>query len=105
MPGVILNTLEMVYLAGFTLLQIFVIFFPILARTFLSGTSSTGLNNTYTPVTEGGGAVAVDVAVDVNVEDAAAKWEFVPLMATSIYCAVGLVWAYARLAYLYVVKM
>lgn len=99
MPGVILNTLEMVYIAGFTFLQIFIIFFPVLARTFLSGTSSS---NTYTPVTEGGGAVAVDVK---DVEDAAAKWEFVPLMATSIYCAVGLVWAYLRLAYLYVVKM
>lgn len=100
MPGVILNTVEMAYLAGFALLQIFVIFFPIIARTILSGSASSTPNNTYTPVIEGGGAVAVDV----EMEDAAAKWEFVPLMATSIYCAVGLVWAYARLAYLYVVK-
>ncbi|EIM88556.1 glycosyltransferase family 57 protein [Stereum hirsutum FP-91666 SS1] len=103
MPGVILNTLEMVYIAGFTFLQIFIIFFPILARTFLSGASSSNsANNTYTPVADGGGAVAVDVK---DMDDAAAKWEFVPLMATSIYCAVGLVWAYLRLAYLYVVTM
>lgn len=98
MPGVILNTLEMVYLAGFALLQIFVIFFPVFARAFLSPSPQ----NVYSPVTEGGKGA---FAVEVQVEDAAEKWEFVPLMMTSIYCAVGLVWAYARLGWLYVVKM
>jgi len=28
--------------------------------------------------------------------------EFLPLMLTSLYCAVGLIWAYARLSFLYI---
>ena len=30
------------------------------------------------------------------------RWEFVPLMLTSLYCAVGLIWAYVRLSFLYI---
>jgi alpha-1,3-glucosyltransferase len=30
------------------------------------------------------------------------QWEFLPLMLTSLYCAVGLIWAYARLSFLYI---
>jgi len=30
------------------------------------------------------------------------KWEFLPLMLISLYCALGLIWAYARLSYLYI---
>ncbi|KAI0069121.1 glucosyltransferase [Artomyces pyxidatus] len=32
------------------------------------------------------------------------SWEFLPLMLTSLYCAVGLVWAYLRLAALYLMQ-
>jgi len=30
------------------------------------------------------------------------KWEFVPLMLTSLYCALGLIWAYLRLSFLFI---
>ncbi|KAH9977985.1 glycosyltransferase family 57 protein [Lactifluus volemus] len=30
------------------------------------------------------------------------KWEFLPLMLTSLYCSLGLIWAYARLSFLYI---
>ncbi|KAI0269177.1 glycosyltransferase family 57 protein [Gloeopeniophorella convolvens] len=30
------------------------------------------------------------------------RWEFLPLMLTSLYCAVGLIWAYGRLSFLYI---
>ena len=32
------------------------------------------------------------------------KWEFLPLMLTSLYCALGLIWAYARLSFLYIMS-
>ena len=31
-------------------------------------------------------------------------WAFFPLMLTSVYCAIGLVWAYIRLGYLYLMS-
>ncbi|TFY83828.1 hypothetical protein EWM64_g197 [Hericium alpestre] len=69
--GVILNALEFAYLAGFVLLQLFVVLFP--AWLGAKGGSK---------------------------EDEE-KWAFLPLMLTSIYCAIGLVWAYIRLSVLY----
>ncbi|KAI9466819.1 glycosyltransferase family 57 protein [Lactarius psammicola] len=30
------------------------------------------------------------------------RWEFLPLMLISLYCAIGLMWAYARLSFLYI---
>lgn len=32
-------------------------------------------------------------------ESARTRWEFLPLMATSIYCSLGLIWSWARLVY------
>ncbi|KAF9226448.1 glycosyltransferase family 57 protein [Gyrodon lividus] len=64
LPWVILEQLENAYLAGFVLLQAFVLVFPVLS----SGSSEV---------------------------------EFLPLMITSVYCAIGLGWAFIRLSIIY----
>jgi len=65
LPWVLLESFENAYLYGFSLLQVFVILFPLI----------TGGN---------------------------ADTEFLPLMATSVYCALGLIWAFIRLSTLYI---
>lgn len=72
LPYVILDILEKVYLAGFGLLQLFILLFPI-----------------FTAKVNSGG------------DDNASGLEFLPLMLTSTYCAIGLVWAFVRLSVLY----
>lgn len=71
LPFVIIDTVERFYIAGFALLQLFVLAFPLLART---RSQSEGEESTM---------------------------EFLPLMMTSVYCAVGLVWAFLRLSVIY----
>lgn len=77
MTAVIVNALEVIYLAGFPVLQLFVLLFP-LATQKPSG-SHEGV-------------------------DGGKTLEFLPLMVTSIYCAMGLVWAYIRLSALYLTQ-
>ncbi|KAK0468323.1 glycosyltransferase family 57 protein [Desarmillaria tabescens] len=77
---VILDILEKLYLAGFFLLQLFVTFYPMItAYTQDCGPSS-------------------DIPCD---DSSLARMEFLPLMTTSVYCAVGLVWGFLRLVYIY----
>jgi len=64
---------EKLYLAGFPLLLLFMYLFPLWANRH---TTNTG-------------------------DPSAAAMEFLPLMATSVYCAIGLVWGYLRLIYVY----
>ncbi|KAI0091921.1 glycosyltransferase family 57 protein [Irpex rosettiformis] len=71
LPFVILDMIERWYLYGFALLQAFVLLFPIV----------------------------VSRLIDKSEEGFAL--EFLPLMLTSVYCAVGLVWAFVRLSVLY----
>ena len=71
LPFVIIDTLERFYIAGFALLQLFVLAFPLLSR-----------------------AKSRSQADD-------SAMEFLPLMLTSVYCAVGLVWAFLRLSVIY----
>ncbi|OJT10216.1 Dolichyl pyrophosphate Glc1Man9GlcNAc2 alpha-1,3-glucosyltransferase [Trametes pubescens] len=67
-----IDILERLYIAGFPLLQLFVTLFPLVTKK-------------RTPS---------EVAASEN----GSALEFLPLMLTSVYCAVGLVWAFARLS-------
>ncbi|OCH90715.1 glucosyltransferase [Obba rivulosa] len=84
LPFVIIDSLEKLYLAGFPLLHLFVTVFPLVTRPQLLSSSI-------------GSCAATD-----GVPSGAGALEFLPLMLTSIYCAVGLVWAFIRLSALYI---
>jgi alpha-1,3-glucosyltransferase len=86
---VIVDALEKVYLAGFPLLQLFVTLLPILTRK-TRATSATGCVPN--------GEVACP---EFEISQTAGGMEFLPLMLTSVYCAVGLVWAFLRLSFIY----
>ncbi|ESK97530.1 dolichyl glycosyltransferase [Moniliophthora roreri MCA 2997] len=81
---VILDLVEKMYLFGFILLQLFVTLFPVVVSRWDKGTAK----------------VTSEVLEGPPTSDAQSM-EFLPLMVTSVYCAVGLVWAYIRLIYVY----
>ncbi|KDQ64881.1 glycosyltransferase family 57 protein [Jaapia argillacea MUCL 33604] len=91
LPFVLIDGLEKLYLAGFPLLQLFVTVFPILA-----GSSSTPT----TTCTPSGDFACPEPDPAASTSNSAAM-EFLPLMLTSVYCAVGLVWAFIRLGVIY----
>ena len=84
LPFVAIDFLERLYLACFPLLQIFVMVFPLLTKRSLS------VNDTS--------------AHADGTESGTSSLEFLPLMATSVYCAVGLVWAFVRLSVIYLAR-
>ncbi|KAI0693783.1 glucosyltransferase [Cytidiella melzeri] len=91
LPFVLLDMVERWYLFGFALLQTFVILFPLVSRH--SPARSTSAN--ATTCSNGEHCVSQsEVGTD-------SVMEFLPLMLTSVYCAVGLVWAFVRLSVLY----
>lgn len=81
---VIIDGLEKLYIAGFPLLLAFITLFPVL---------------TQRPNSK------MDVYVSSEefswVETTGSAMEFLPLMLTSVYCAVGLVWGFLRLMFIY----
>ncbi|KZT71580.1 glycosyltransferase family 57 protein [Daedalea quercina L-15889] len=88
LPFVIIDGLEKLYLAGFPLLQLLATLFPVLTSRKGGASPSTGTN-----------AEAVN---GDEVGSGASALEFLPLMLTSVYCAVGLVWAFLRLSVIYI---
>lgn len=80
-----IDVLERLYIAGFPLLQLFVTLFPLVTKRRTP--SEAAASEKGTGVDENGSAL-----------------EFLPLMLTSVYCAVGLVWAFVRLSVIYLTR-
>lgn len=87
---VLLDWFERLYLAGFPLLAIFVTFLPALERIFLGRVHRGASEN-----------IAIGNSVAKDGISSASKMEFFPLMLTSVYCAIGLTWAFIRLICIY----
>jgi alpha-1,3-glucosyltransferase len=72
---VVMDMLEKLYLAGFPVMFAATILFPV----YMSRRSQAA---------NGDG-------------DGSSKMDFLPLMVTSVYCAIGIVWGYLRLLFVY----
>ncbi|KAF8339207.1 glycosyltransferase family 57 protein [Cantharellus anzutake] len=83
----VVERMENLYLAGFVPLQAFVVLFPFLTSRRPSSSSAFPTAQTCVVVSGGNGQL-----------------EFLPLMLTSVYCSIGLLWAFVRFSYFYVVK-
>ena len=77
---VIIDVAEKAYLAGFLFLLAFVTLFPCMIQR---------------PRAE------VEVKDGIGPEKVVSSMEFLPLMVTSVYCAVGMFWGYFRLLFTY----
>lgn len=103
--GVVVDRLEILYLAGFALLQTFTTLIPALA--YIKASTSTVLTPQSMPQATNISCVEGDLLCvspatgDTARSDAVASMEFLPLMLTSVYCSVGLLWAFLRLSALY----
>jgi alpha-1,3-glucosyltransferase len=83
----------MLYLAGFPLLHLLVTVLPLFGgRSTSPATDMATTNVTF---------------ADVSPKESmgTGSYEFLPLLLTSVYCAVGLVWAFLRLGYAYVLGL
>ncbi|TFK43647.1 glucosyltransferase [Crucibulum laeve] len=94
---VILDTLEKIYLAGFPFLLLFVSLFPMLGNRW-QGSNVAQTNNTCLSTDS---FSCPDPEPSAPASFSASALEFLPLMTTSVYCAVGLVWGFLRLMYVY----
>ncbi|KAH9940583.1 glycosyltransferase family 57 protein [Amylocystis lapponica] len=100
LPFVIIDSLEKLYMAGFLLLQLFVMLFPMF--THQTAVAEPSASNITTCIAgQDFTCPEPDPSVAGSAQTAGAKLEFLPLMLTSVYCAVGLVWAFVRLSVIY----
>jgi alpha-1,3-glucosyltransferase len=88
--------MEVLYLAGFPLLHLAVTVLPLLSSRSPVEANPVNLSDHSDNAT----AVAAQPSVAH-----ATSMEFLPLLLTSVYCAIGLVWAYIRLGAIYVADM
>jgi len=88
---VIMDTLEKVYLAGFPFLLFFVSVFPLSRNVSTPAANCVATGDFSCPKPQH----------DVGSSTTASALEFLPLMVTSIYCAIGLVWSFMRLGFIY----
>lgn len=94
---VIMDVVEKAYLAGFPLLLLFVSVFPLAGRQSAVNTSTSAETCLST-----NGFSCPDPQTDLKQSSPSlAALEFLPLMVTSIYCAIGLVWGFLRLGFVY----
>lgn len=103
LPAVIVDQLERLYLAGFVLLQLFITLFPLVTAREASYDSGTGI--TLTCIAENNLTCPEPGPLPVRVASNVASMEFLPLMLTSVYCAVGSTWAFLRLSVFYLRDM
>ena len=87
-----MDSLEKVYLAGFPFLLLFVSIFPYLQTQPESAVNVCISSDTF---------FCPEPQLNVKSGPESSGMEFLPLMATSIYCALGLVWSFIRLGFIY----
>jgi len=96
---VIMDALETLYLAGFPLLLAFVSAFPLLqgqvrAKPDVSTSAAICISSGVLSCPESKyGSAQTSAGVSAL--------QFLPLMVTSIYCAIGLMWSFLRLGFIY----
>jgi alpha-1,3-glucosyltransferase len=94
---VIIDILEKIYLAGFPLLQLFVTLFPVIVH---RQPASPGITMDVCIASDGFSCPESEPGASSELGNK--TMEFLPLMLTSTYCAIGLVWAFLRLLFVYV---
>jgi len=103
LPMVLIDYLEKLYLAGFFVLHLFVTVFPLITAppSAQEPSSASSANTTACTTSEGFICPEPDPLDPSTNSSGAGALEFLPLMATSVYCAVGLTWAFLRLSFIY----